>query len=62
MPEWLQPIAEHNPFTILTNATRALYNGRDPGSDLWLAWVWAIGIALVFGWLAIHKFASTTSN
>ncbi len=62
MPDWLQPIAENNPFTIVTNATRALYNGRDPGSDLWLAWAWAIGIALVFGWLAIRKFASTTGK
>jgi ABC-2 type transport system permease protein len=62
MPGWLQPIAENNPFTIVTNATRALYNGRDPGSDLWLAWAWAIGIALVFAWLAIRKFASTTGK
>ena len=62
MPGWLQPIAEHNPFTIVTNATRALYNGRDPGSDLWLAWAWAIGIALVFGVLATRKFASTTGK
>ena len=35
MPSWLQPIAEHNPFTIVTDASRALYNGRDPGSDPW---------------------------
>jgi ABC-2 type transport system permease protein len=62
MPGWLQPIAEHNPFTIVTNATRALYNGLDPGSDLWIAWAWAIGIALVFGFLAIRKFASTTGK
>jgi ABC-2 type transport system permease protein len=62
MPGWLQPIAENNPFTIVTNATRALYNGRDPGSDLWLAWVWAIGITLVFASLAIRKFASTTGK
>jgi ABC-2 type transport system permease protein len=62
MPGWLQPIAEHNPFTIVTNATRALYNGRDPGSDLWVAWAWAIGIALVFGLLATRKFASATGK
>jgi ABC-2 type transport system permease protein len=62
MPGWLQPIATNNPFTIVTNATRALYNGRDPGSDLWVAWGWAIGITLVFAWLATRKFASSTSK
>ena len=43
MPSWLQPIAEHNPFTIVTDASRALYNGRDPGNDVWLSIAWAIG-------------------
>jgi ABC transporter DrrB family efflux protein len=62
MPGWLQPIANNNPFTLVTNATRALYNGRDPGSDLWLAVAWAIGIILVFGLLATRKFASSTSR
>src|SRR4029450_13194586 len=28
MPSWLQPIADANPFTIVTNACRALYNGK----------------------------------
>ena len=31
MPDWLQPIADANPFTMATNAARALYNGQDPG-------------------------------
>ena len=34
MPGWLQPIAEHNPFTVVTSAVRALYSGMDPGKDL----------------------------
>ena len=61
MPGWLQPIATNNPFTIVTNATRALYNGHDPGSDLWVALAWAVGITVVFAVLATRKFASTTS-
>ena len=35
MPGWLQPIADANPFTMVTNATRALYNGNDPGNDVY---------------------------
>jgi ABC-type multidrug transport system permease subunit len=58
MPGWLQPIADANPFTIVTNATRALYNGRDPGSDLLVAWAWAIGITVVFALLAARRYSS----
>jgi ABC-2 type transport system permease protein/oleandomycin transport system permease protein len=60
MPGWLQPIADHNPFTKVTNAVRALYNGMDPGADLWIALAWAIGITVVFATLSFRKFSSTS--
>jgi ABC transporter DrrB family efflux protein len=59
MPSWLQPIADANPFTIVTNATRALYNGFDPGSDLWLAIAWAVGLTITFAFLAARKYGHT---
>jgi ABC-2 type transport system permease protein len=62
MPGWLQPFANNNPFTIVTNATRALYNGRAAGSDTWVALAWAIGIILVFAWLSARKFASSAAK
>lgn len=62
MPDWLQTIADANPFTKLTNASRALYNGTDPGSDLWSAIAWAIGITVVFSVLSSRKFARTASR
>ena len=62
MPSWLQPIAEHNPVTIVTDASRALYNGRDPGNDPWIALAWAIGITVVFATLSVRKYRSTTSH
>ena len=37
MPGWLQPIAEHNPFTYMVNAVRALFLGIPVGNDVWLA-------------------------
>ena len=61
MVEWLQPIAENNPFTVLTDACRALYNGYDPGNDAWLALAWAVGITAVFSVVATRKFARSTS-
>ena len=62
MPGWLQPIADHNPFTIVTNACRALYNGKDAGSDPWVALAWAVGITVVFAWLAVRKFSESASR
>ena len=62
MPDWLQPIAEHNPVTYVTDASRALYNGRDAGSDPWIALAWAIGITVVFATLSVRKYRSTTSH
>ena len=58
MPSWLQPIADANPFSVATNAARALYNGKDPGNDIWLMIAWTIGIIVVFSFLSIRKFNS----
>jgi ABC-2 type transport system permease protein/oleandomycin transport system permease protein len=62
MPSWLEAIANANPFSIVTDVTRDLYNGVDPGSDLWVAIAWIVGITAVFGFLAIRKYASATSR
>jgi ABC-2 type transport system permease protein/oleandomycin transport system permease protein len=61
MTGWLQPVAEHNPFSILTDACRALYNGEDPGNDVWISIAWAVGITAVFAYIATRKFARSTS-
>lgn len=60
MPGWLQPVAEHNPFTVVTDATRALYNGGDPGNDVWISLAWAVGITVVFAVASFRRFTSTS--
>ena len=60
MPSWMEPVAEANPFTVLTDAGRALYNGRDPGSDPWVALAWAGGISVVFAVLSMRRFATSS--
>lgn len=60
MPTWLQPIAEHNPFTVVTNVTRALYSGQPAGSDLWVAIAWAVGITVVFATLSFRRFGAAS--
>ena len=60
MPDWLEPIARNNPFTIVTNACRALYNGLPVGSDAIIAMAWAGGIIAVFAYLSIRRFSEST--
>jgi ABC-2 type transport system permease protein/oleandomycin transport system permease protein len=56
MPDWLQPIAEHNPFSTMVNAVRALFLGTPAGNDVWLAAVWCLAIVAVFGPLAAWRY------
>ena len=61
MPDWLQTIADNNPFTIVTNACRALYNGLPVGNDAIATIAWSIGITVVFATISIRKFAHSTA-
>jgi ABC-2 type transport system permease protein len=56
MPSWLQPIAEHNPFTTMVDAARALFLGIPPGNSVWLAVVWTLAIIAVFAPLAAWRY------
>jgi ABC-2 type transport system permease protein/oleandomycin transport system permease protein len=56
MPGWLQPVAEHNPFTTMVDAIRALFLGTPAGNDVWLAVVWSVGIIAVFAPLAVWRY------
>jgi ABC-2 type transport system permease protein len=62
MTPWLRRLADANPFTTITNAARALYNGRDPGNNLWQATAWIAGITLVFAALSVRRFTRTASR
>lgn len=65
LPGWMQPVAEHQPVTIMCNAVRSLALG-DPAvaglghtTTYWalLSLAWAGGITLVFASLAatLHR-------
>lgn len=47
MPEWLQPIAENQPITPVTETIRSLLMGTPMGDSAWLAIAWCIGITVV---------------
>jgi ABC-2 type transport system permease protein len=60
MPDWLEPIADANPFTVVTNAARALYNGNPVGNDAMWSIAWSVGLIVVFATLSIRKFNNST--
>ena len=62
MPDWLEPVANANPFTKATNASRALYNGLPVGNLLWQSLAWSLGIIAVFSMLSIAKFRQVSSR
>ncbi|UWF77819.1 MULTISPECIES: ABC transporter permease [Microbacterium] len=47
MPEWLRPVAEHQPLTPIIDSIRALLLGRDPGTAPLWAVCWCVGILAV---------------
>ncbi|GAA1944272.1 ABC transporter permease [Agromyces allii] len=59
MPEWLQPIAEHQPITPVIETIRALLSDAPLGDEGWWAVGWCVAIivvAAVWGaWLFARK-------
>jgi ABC-2 type transport system permease protein len=65
LPSWLQPIAEWNPFSALTAATRELFGNPNPYTSgfpgehpVFMSLVWTIGLLVVFAPLAVRKYRS----
>jgi ABC-2 type transport system permease protein/oleandomycin transport system permease protein len=56
MPEWLQPIAEANPVTVVVNAARGLIIGQPQTDTILLAAAWIVGLVAVFAPLAIWSY------
>lgn len=67
MPGWMQPIAENQPLTAMTNAVRSLVLG-DPqlagltestGHWVMMSVAWSIGLVAVFAPLAVARYRRT---
>jgi ABC-2 type transport system permease protein len=65
LPDWLQPIAEWNPVSVLTTATRQLFGNPTPPTGgtglpaenpLLLSVIWIVVLTLGFGALAIRRY------
>ena len=65
LPGWMQPVADNQPLTVISNAVRSLTLGGTDAAGVghstsyWVALslVWCAGILAVFGSLAVYRFA-----
>ncbi len=64
MPGWLQPVAEHQPLTVMVNAVRSLALGGPAAAGVggttthWvvLALAWSAGLVAVFAPMAVARY------
>jgi ABC-2 type transport system permease protein len=64
LPGWMQPVAEHQPITVMTNAVRSLVLGDPAAAGLsgstahWvvLSLLWSAGLIAVFAPLAVARY------
>jgi ABC-2 type transport system permease protein len=65
LPGWMQPVADNQPFTVLSNALRSLTLGGTDAAGVghsttyWvvLSLAWCVGIFLVFSAIAVSRFS-----
>jgi ABC transporter DrrB family efflux protein len=68
MPSWLQPFAEHNPVTVLSDALRGLFHVNPALTTADTRWAliqsvaWIAAILAVFIPLAVIKYRNSTSR
>ena len=70
MPEWMQPIAEWNPISVVASAVRELCGNPNPfASDgfqsqhpVLLSWIYIVAIVAVFAPLAVRKYGRATAR
>lgn len=61
-PEWIQPIARVQPLAPVIDAMRALAEGEPAGGSLLAALAWLIGLAAVFGPVAVRGYRGAAQS
>ncbi|MDT0343482.1 ABC transporter permease [Streptomyces litchfieldiae] len=56
MPDWLQPVVDANPVSVLADACRGLMLGGAVADPVWKSLAWAAAIAAVFAPLSVRTF------
>jgi ABC-2 type transport system permease protein len=56
-PQWLQNVADFNPFYYAVEAARSLFSGDMGANAIWQAAIYIGALAIVLVWWATRKFA-----
>jgi ABC transporter DrrB family efflux protein len=62
MPTWLRTFADHQPVTLIVNATRGLLLNHPDASTIWIAIAWCVGILIVFIPLSVRAYGRRTAR
>lgn len=62
MPGWLRAFADHQPVTLIVNATRGLLLGQPLGATGWAALAWCVAILVVFAPLSVSLYRNKTAR
>jgi ABC-2 type transport system permease protein len=62
MPDGLRQFAEANPFTTISDAVRSLWLGTPAHTDVWMAFIWCVGLAAIFAPLAVARYRTVAAN
>jgi ABC-2 type transport system permease protein/oleandomycin transport system permease protein len=62
MPDGLRQFAEANPFTTISDATRALWLGTPAHTDVWMAFIWVGALIAIFAPLAVSRYRKVASH
>lgn len=56
LPDWLEPIITHMPFTVMIETMRAFLNGTTPGAAGWEALAWLVAGFILGAWWMSSAF------
>jgi ABC transporter DrrB family efflux protein len=62
MPDGLRQFANANPFTTISDAMRSLWLGTPAHTDVWMAFVWCVGLTAVFAPLAVGRYRKVAAQ
>ena len=62
MPNGLRQVAEANPFTTLGDAVRSLWIGTPANTDVWMSFIWCLGLIAVFAPLAVWRYRQVAAT
>ncbi len=61
MPRWLQPFANNRPASVTIDSVRALFEGGPVFHDLWQAFLWCVGIFVLFLVISLNLYRHATA-